>query len=276
MSKKYFCSFADKRLSKSLNRISEQAKLMDIFDSIFVCDESNLDIEFRTQFAQYLKPEIRGFGFWCWKPQIILQILQEMEMGDVLQYTDSGCHLNPKGKKRLLEYFDIVSNSQFGILAFRSKSEEEIEMGDLNSPILEYQYNKGDLLEYFDCLNVKSITHTPQFQGGIIFIRKEKSTVEFVENWISVFEQNFNLLDDSPSKTPNILGFIKHRHDQSIFSLLCKGKNVDYLFTNEYFTVNDWESLEEKPIWVKWDKDFGIIERVKNFIRRQVLQMTKG
>jgi hypothetical protein len=198
-----------------------------------------------------------------------------MEEGDVLQYTDSGCHLNPRGKKRLLEYFEIVSKSKSGILAFRSKSEEEIDSGDLNPKILEYQYNKGDLLEYFKCLNDKSITHTPQFQGGIIFIRKEKSTVEFVKKWISVFEQNFNLLNDSPSIIPNISGFIEHRHDQSIYSLLCKEKHVDYLFTNEYFTVNKWENLDEKPIWVKWDKDFGVIDRVKNFIRRKVLRITK-
>ncbi|WP_395767092.1 hypothetical protein [Aquirufa sp.] len=275
MSKFYFCSFADSRLHRSLSRIEYQARHFNVYHSIHVCNESVLNDEFKKKYAQYLKPGIRGFGFWCWKPQIILQILQDMEEGDVLQYTDSGCHLNPRGKKRLLEYFEIVSKSKSGILAFRSKSEEEIDSGDLNPKILEYQYNKGDLLEYFKCLNDKSITHTPQFQGGIIFIRKEKSTVEFVKKWISVFEQNFNLLNDSPSIIPNISGFIEHRHDQSIYSLLCKEKHVDYLFTNEYFTVNKWENLDEKPIWVKWDKDFGVIDRVKNFIRRKVLRITK-
>ena len=270
MNKKYFCSFADKRLYRSLSRISHQAVQMEIYDTIYLFDESNLDNSFREKFSEHLRPGTRGYGYWCWKPQVILQILEKMNDGDILQYTDSGCHLNPAGKKRLLEYFEIVSKSNSGILAFRSKSAEEKDKEDLNPVILEYQYNKADLLNRFDFLDKEEITKSPQFQGGIIFIRKDNSTVDFVKKWISVFEESFSFIDDSPSIIPNLSGFIEHRHDQSIFSLLCKQIKVDYLFTNEYFTINNWEKLDDKPIWVKWDKDFGICERVRNYIKRKL------
>ncbi len=270
MSKKYFCSFADKRLHRSLRRISMQASEMNLYDKIYVFDENSLDTDFKQSFSKYLRPGVRGFGFWSWKPQIILQVLEKMENGDLLQYTDSGCHLNPNGQKRLLDYFEMTEKSDSGILAFRSKSYQEKSSSDLNPIILEYQYTKGDVIQHFGVVGNKNITHTPQFQGGIIFIRKDDSTITFVKKWLSAITTDFNLIDDSPSVYPNFAGFIENRHDQSVFSILCKLSNVSYLFTNEYYSQNEWDDLSDKPIWVKWDKDFGIYERVRNYIKRKL------
>jgi len=243
---------------------------MKLYDEINVFDENSLDSDFKRSFSEYLQPSVRGFGFWSWKPQIILQVLEKMEYGDILQYTDSGCHLNPKGRNRLLDYFEMVEKSDSGILAFRSKSIEEKPSWDLNPIILEYQFTKGDIIQHFGVSNNKNITHTPQFQGGIIFIRKDDSTLAFVKRWLSTIKYDFNLIDDSPSIYPNFSGFIENRHDQSIFSILCKLSNVSYLYTNEYYSQNECDDLSDKPIWVKWDKDFGFYERVRNYIKRKL------
>ncbi|SMO61506.1 hypothetical protein [Solitalea koreensis] len=265
--KKVFCSFGDSRLQKSLKRIKDQAVEMNAYDKIFIYDETFLDTLFQNKFSDKLKPGCRGFGYWCWKPQVILQTLEKMDEGDILQYSDSGCHLNKNGRDRLLQYFDIAKNSNSGILSFRTKHEHELCSGESFYANYEYKYNKADLLQYFNVLNDRRFTHTVQYEAGIIFIRKEKFTVEFIKRWIATFSENFGFIDDSPSKIPNLDGFIDHRHDQSIYSILCKINGVKELFSSEYYVEGDWSQLENYPIWVKRDMDFGLAHRIKRKIK---------
>lgn len=263
-----FCTFADSRLKLSLQRIEKQAYAMTAYDQIFIYDESKLDNAFVSKFTDQLKLGSRGYGYWSWKPQVILQTLAEMDDGDVLQYTDSGCHLNPNGRERLLEYFEITKCASSGILSFRTKNASEISAGEKLYQNLEYKYNKGDVFDYFGVLENKEITHTPQFEGGIVFMRKDENTIKFVKQWINTFETNFDFINDSPSVIPNFPGFVDHRHDQSIYSVLCKLNSVQHLFSNEYYTDGDWNTLRKFPIWVKWDKDFGRVHRFQTFLKK--------
>jgi len=275
--KKHFCTFADSRLFRSLNRIENQALQMGIYDNIFIYDENRLDINFKINFKHQLVRGTRGFGYWSWKPQVILQTMMTVNEGDVIQYSDAGCHLNSRGRKRLQEYFDLAKKSESGILAFRGKNRNESPKSENYYQNLEYKFNKADLLNYFGFLNDDSIINTGQFEAGIIFIRKDENTVKFINDWINVFSNNFNLIDDSPSIIPNLTGFIDHRHDQSIYSLLCKLNGVEELCTSEYYTNGDWEELSNSPIWVKRDMNYGlwlkfqrIIKKVFNFLKRKI------
>jgi hypothetical protein len=110
--KKYICSFADKRLDSTLKRFAEQAKQMKIYDGIFLYTEDDLENNFYKHFKNKFK--LRGFGYWVWKPQIILQTFDKLEDGDILQYTDAGCHLNPNGLARQNDYIEKATNSGGG------------------------------------------------------------------------------------------------------------------------------------------------------------------
>lgn len=111
-------TFADSRLKHSAKRLIRQAKRMGVFSQLISLDESGLDVEFRDNHSSILRPHVRGFGFWIWKPQVIIQALRSLKNGQILLYLDVGCHLNHRGIPRLLEYFEIVSKSKSGILAF--------------------------------------------------------------------------------------------------------------------------------------------------------------
>ena len=64
--------------------------------------------------------------------------------------------------------------------------------------------------------------------ASFIGIRKTDFTVDFFKNYLQ-YAQTEQLITDCPSKSKNYDGFKDHRHDQSIFSLLCKKYKIPTL-----------------------------------------------
>lgn len=276
---KIFCTFADSGLNKTLGRINSQAQKMNCYDKIIINNEFDLNISFRDYFKEKLKPNIKGYGYWAWKPQVILQVLSNINDGDLMQYTDAGCWLNPKGRERLLDYFSIVEREVSGILAFETKPRSNNEF-EKKFKLPEYQWTKGDLLDYFKVRNNELITKRGQIGAGVIFIKKCKFSEDFIKQWLKVYYDDFSLADDSKSKSKNLDGFIEHRHDQSIFSLLCKINNIKTLSSLEYYYpsrenvwVSDWKELRNYPIWAKRDKDFGFFQNFLNLIKQIIVRL---
>lgn len=275
MYQKILVTFADSTLKKSLVRIKNQAKDIQVYDKIFAFNESDLSDDFKKTFQDKLIVGSRGYGYWSWKPQIILQALDLINDGDVIQYTDSGCHINIEGKNRLIEYFDMAYNSNNGFLVFEVKPPDTplLYDGRYLPNWTDSMWTKGDLIDFFNVRTNDNILNTPTLGAGIFFIRKTQKTIDFMKRWLDIMKENFHLVDDSLSISPNTENFIDHRHDQSIFSIMCKLENIETrLSTCEYFyplSYNskknsfkaDWYSLKKFPIHAKRDKypEFKII-----------------
>ena len=263
----FFLSFADSRYRRSLVRIGKQAQEFKIFEQTVLADEDFLDIDFRNKYKKFLMAGTRGYGYWCWKPQIILQVLKNLSEGDMLLYADAGCHLNYRGKARLLEYFEILQNSKSGILGFQAKPPEmPLEYdGRQLFDYPNYAWTKGDTLDYFGIRDNEEIINSQTIGAGIILIRKCQSSIDIIKKWIKTFSHDFSLIDDSPSKSPNPDGFIEHRHDQAIFSILCLQNSVDTISAYEYYYPKknsnkpDWNALKNFPIHAMRDKDMGFL-----------------
>ncbi len=210
----YICSFADTKMKAAMSRFEKEAQNMKSYDGIYLYDETLLEEEFYKHFQD--KFSLRGFGYFVWKPQVILQTLQKMNYGDILQYSDIGCHLNKYGKKRLNEYFKIVENSPIGILAFQTAYQEK-------------NWTKADLFHYFGYCKNANIVESGQFCAGIFIVKKSDAAIKIIQEWREVFYNNFSLVDDSPSGRRNFEGFIENRNDQSVFSLLAKKYNFSFL-----------------------------------------------
>ena len=90
-----------------------------------------------------------------------------------------------------------------------------------------------------------------------------------LRKWIEIIDADFSLIDDTPSKSPNTPDFIEHRHDQAIFSILCKLNNVYTLSAFEYWYPKwnsrrpDWRALKYMPIHAKRDLDYGVYYNLK-------------
>lgn len=273
---KVLLTFASSSMRRSADRLAKQAKALEFYDSIYSYSEQNLSPDFRGKHKDDLVEGTRGFGYWCWKPQIIYQVLEGMNDGDVLQYTDAGCHLNPNGIVRLGEYFELAQKSKKGILAFQLRDPSpplaKPSFGALNLP--DCQWIKGDLLDYFGVRDREDITATQTIGAGIIFIRKCRESMALLEKWRTVIEADFSLIDDTPSKSKNMADFKEHRHDQAIFSIICKLESIETISAYEYWYPSkvgvepDWKMLESYPVHAKRDKDFGFWGNISYLLLR--------
>ncbi len=72
--RRWLCSFADSRFWRSLERIRRQAARMNMYDAVRTLTERDLTPSFRERFRDRLVVQSRGYGYWVWKPQVILQL----------------------------------------------------------------------------------------------------------------------------------------------------------------------------------------------------------
>lgn len=236
----HFCTFADSRFQKSLDRLAWQSSMFHLFEDGFFYDESDLSEKLFFPFRKLLKAGVRGYGYWVWKPYIILESLKQIENGDILLYLDAGCHLNSRGKMRFLDYCETVKQHPSGFLVSNAGRKQ-----------LERIWTKGDLFDFMGVRDRMDITDTPQLQSGTIFIRKDPDTVALIEEWLEIGLKHFNLLDDSASQSINMEGFQEHRHDQSILSILLKLHGTYAIPLRECWSKN----------WTILDKSFPILQK---------------
>jgi hypothetical protein len=266
MTKKYFCTFSDSRMWRSLERVKKQAEKASYFDAILINDENDLNESFRNKFKDKLIKGSRGFGYWVWKPQIILQAIEKMNHGDFLLYMDAGCHFNKGGIKRMDDYFEKANKSSTKILGFQESipsENRELEVGQH----LEKMWTKGDVFDFFGERHNPLFYDTGQVTGTVVVVVEEESK-RIIRQWLSVFETNWHLVDDSPSVSPNFPEFIEHRHDQSIFSMIAKKERIPTVSASELWQ-KDWGLLKNYPIWAKRDINLGCLGNCKKYIQRK-------
>ena len=266
MTNLFLCSFASPDLGRSVKRFIKQSNEISLYKDYKIFGWKDLSLNKKKQIKNFFKKgNKRLFGYACWKPEIILNYLNSLPKESILQYSDIGCHLNKNGMQRLKFYLETTNKNN--ILAFQYKK-PEFEMINKN---LKYQiyyeneYTKGDLFNYFKLPIDSQIRKSEQVWSGTVFFKNNSITKNFLKEWNDVCCK-MNLIDDSPSIEMNSEEFIEHRHDQSIFSILCKMNDVYLLSVSECEWAEDengryWEHLKNFPILAKRDKRFNIFRR---------------
>ncbi|MDB9826714.1 hypothetical protein OAC14_00065 [Candidatus Pelagibacter sp.] len=273
------CSFASPDLARSALRFTKQAQKINLYKKIKIYSVDDLRDKEKKFLNQLLKKgKIRGYGYWFWKPLIIKHFLLSLKEDEILNYVDVGSHINLDGYNRLNYYINLVKKSKKGILAFQfNKLKKKFFIFPKR---YEYMYTKSDLLDYFKVLNNKKITHTPQYESGCIFLKKNKYTLRLLDEWAKVYKDNFSLADDSKSRIKNLKGFIENRHDQSIFSILCKKYKVKTLSAFEidwamFKKQRTWKHNMNCPILLKRDLKYNFLKRFLNRQKKTFRRITK-
>ena len=272
-------SFADSSLKKSARRLEMQAQTSGYYDQIKIFTEKDLDENCKNKIIEIIQKtgKKRGYGYWFWKPYIVLNELNTMNQGDIINYVDVGCHIIGNKKEKFQSFLDTLRYSKKNIIAFQYNPLKNDKFKNINFPSREeYKYTKLDLFNYFNFkLNDPEIK-SPQFWAGCFFIKKNHFSINFLNEWLDVFKISINLISDFPSKK-NYEGFIENRHDQSVFSLLCKKYNIESFSAYELdWALKDnqrtWNCTIDSPIIAKRDLEYGIIKR---FLNRQTKNLKR-
>lgn len=146
----------------------------------------------------------RGGGYWLWKPYFIKKALLELEENEILFYCDSG--------SKFVNSVDLLIKN----------FEEEFDMVPFELQFIEKHWTKRDCFQLAGC-DTKEFTNSKQILATFSLWMKSEFTISFVDEWLKL-AQDIRALTDIENQLglPNYEGFVEHRHDQSIFSLLIK------------------------------------------------------
>jgi hypothetical protein len=195
-------SFGTKRYARPLKRLAENAA--EHFDVVETHDEQTplLSPEWRTQNAELLRYE-RGWGFWCWKPELIYQSLKKMDKGDVLMYCDSQIKFvaNPQPL-----FGRCLGND--GILLFSQYYTSQRNI----------KWIKRECLMALGC-DVPECHDAFQLNAAFSVWSPTDLSFSLLNQWKAKC-CDYRLVSDCPSGCREHLIFEDHRHDQAILSLL--------------------------------------------------------
>jgi|TARA_R110000822_G_scaffold204978_3_gene341599 hypothetical protein len=227
--KKYFISFGNGKFKNQLNRVCNEAKETGWFDGV-IADTPSTIKDFIDKHKDFINNNPRGFGYWIWKPFIILDQLNKMNDGDCLFYTDAGSKILPHRENRFNEYINILKKQPIWING---------EGGQYN----ERQYQKISLLKKFNLENDEQFLSSSHTESGMIAVRKCKESLSIIQKWLDlVVDDNYNLVNDKLSNDKQLEGFIEHRHDQSILNILLKTKGYEFLWYSNCYGLGPFFS----------------------------------
>jgi hypothetical protein len=225
------------------NRMRKQAIEAGIFTRIRIFSPSDLQKIAEIHDFDFISSNSRGFGYWIWKPILILDFLRKNPEIEAILYADTGCDLNfnENSKKTWERYLNLLG--EHSGIAFKME-------------LLENDWTKQEVFDYFPEFN--AFRNTEQLLAGV-FIMEREFAINFCEKWLKAMRtSNYFLLNDNFDKSIQHPTFIQHRHDQSIFSLLIKqnpGVLILDSFEEVYFEP-DWTKGYNFPIWTSRNKSF--------------------
>lgn len=160
---------------------------------------SFLPVEVLKKYNHILK-QPRGVGFWLWKPLMILQLMKEAKDSDVIIYMDGPSMTMINNLDPLIDLTFTAPRVFF--LNFHS-----------NHPFV-----KRDCYIGLDC-DYPQAYEAPQLDASFMLFLNNEDNRAFVGQWLR-YCCDEQLLTDIPSKQEELEGFLDHRHDQAILSLL--------------------------------------------------------
>jgi hypothetical protein len=201
--KRWLITFGSEGYERGLQQLDESAR--PYFDEVRCYRHFDIDQEFRRRHERHFA-DGRGYGYWIWKPYLLLKTMEHMADGDIVMYCDA-----------LMTFIDdpaplfqIVQENS-GILLFNQKRE-----GHKN-----FRFTRADTFSLMG-LDGPEYINGDNLNAAFMLYQKVPRAIAFIEEWMT-WISNYQVVAD----TSNIAGenhpdFFAHRHDQSILSLLAQ------------------------------------------------------
>ena len=161
-------------------------------------------------YSGYLNSRTRGFGFMSWKAELCSRAISgDFGTYEGIIWIDAGCEIFDSGWTRS-RFTSLLSQArEHGLVTFT-----------LDTP--ESKFTKAHLFSLFPEISPTDLS--PQFQTSF-FIAAGPVGREVMAEWSRIVLTDPRFVDESENY--DIRGeVISHRHDQSVYSLLCKRYGV--------------------------------------------------
>ncbi len=180
----------------------------------------------------------RGFGYWLWKPYILLKALESLEPAEQgVLYIDAGCSINlesPAARKRFRDYIENSNKSGGFFFELRGESTHKA-------------FTKKGVL---DALGAHDLEDKNLVAATVFFLSNSPEALRFLRNWAELMTMNeYGHLTDPEQDKPQESDFIAHRHDQSLMSIALLDFGFEIVPDETYFAPNWRIDGEGYPIW---------------------------
>lgn len=153
-------------------------------------------------------PHKRGFGWYAWKPLIILDALSLCDPGDIVLYTDADTV--PVRDYGML--YDICADSGEGVMLFEASGRSNRQWCKRDC----YITMGLDQPKYYDCQAGVARFMLFQKQG----YHRHFTVQQFLYEWLTYCINPLATTFDPSVLGPELPGFIEHRTEQAILTLL--------------------------------------------------------
>jgi hypothetical protein len=194
-------------------RLTKAAKGTGIFSDVISLDVDNLKEhcpEVNKKFHKELNEHVRGFGYMAWKAEICANAMEgQFGKFDGLVWLDGGCEIYDSAWTRYRFRKLLRRSIQTGISAYTLETPEAL-------------FTKEKLFTLFPKISKKDLT--PQFQTTFFILHGELGR-RIATQWRNLVLSDLGTVDESYE---NVFEgkMVSHRHDQSVFSLVCKDNAV--------------------------------------------------
>jgi hypothetical protein len=201
---KLLINYSDKHFRRSQKLNSRTGIAAGGFDRVISYGPKDIAPAFYAKNEKILS-QLRGGGYWLWKPYFIERSLRLLNEGDFLFYSDSGAYFVGSVEPLI----KISTDSGRDLIPFELV-------------FVEKHWTKRDAFVLMGCDSPEYI-ETRQRQGSFSLWRKSPFTDAFIQEFLRLAQDERLITDmENTMGLPNYPGFNEHRHDQSIFSLLTK------------------------------------------------------
>lgn len=207
MSKRIYITFSGAAYDESTAKLIEGAHRYAKADEVWVYDDWWLEHTQKEYMARnhwaFEHPHKRGFGWYIWKPYIILDAYNRAKNGDIIIFTDADTY----AVKPLDVLFDICKRDG-GVMLFRAVGQWQREWCKRDC----YKVMGQDEPRYYD---------VPHGVARFVLVQKGSAKAkQFLEEWYQyTSDQRCNTFDPSVLG-PELPGFREHRTEQAIMTNL--------------------------------------------------------
>jgi hypothetical protein len=240
-------------------RLLAKSALKNGVDTIYIKRPSDISSLIETH--SNIFDNEKGFGFYCWHPFVIKQVMEESNPNDIIIYCDSGIKIKYDITPLIKPFDNTAVNFHFFYVGGHHSNRT---------------WTKA---ETFNQLNFNSEPDLYQLMGGFQIYRCCDQSKDFINLMCQKIIDPVILFSNTLTNTPNPPFFREHRHNQSLLTILCHQflDPISYFISNEPsqygYTDNTLTNYQHMTI----DRDYLYIHRQRiNIPKVIVITPTTG